>query len=826
MGIVVTQSTEKRDSRATALPPFSDQLPAILFEMVVDAAGEQGRESPDMPVVTVIGGIPVRGATDTRRLDLADHVLPEDKGNLTRSLRRAVSQGEQWAWRGRMRDDAGVVRWMTLRAAPTSLRRGEGVVWQGVLVEADPPASSARLEDLVAQTDEWVWETDEWGRLTYVSSRFRDATGIETERLIGRHMFHWRTVDEGGAGPRLSDLVDGRRPLRDVTYTMRIDGRSLTVRTSGRPIVDGQGDFVGYRGVARDVSDEIALRGRERELMERLENIMAAAQVGIAMLDADFKIELCSKRFLSMLGYEGADSETSMPVVDFRALSPAPFVERQIRYLDEMRAGRRDHFQIEKPLRRPDGSEIWVLLDCVCVRDEAGAVERFVSSLIDVGERRRSDETAARTRRLLDEALEALSAGLALFDPDDRLVFCNQRFKEYHGGPEECYAPGIGFEDMLRQAIEHGSVDIGEADREEWLAARIERHRNPPEGGEDRLSRGRWYHIRERVMPGGWVVGLYIDATEIKEKEQQLEANLLELRDTQDRLEEQTAKLVDLAEGLSVARDQALTAARSKAEFLANMSHELRTPLNAILGFSEMLQSDVFGSLNPKQSEYVADIRQSGQHLLSLINDILDLSKAEAGKLALAEGQVPVLSVLERSRRMVVERARRGGVDVAIDADRGMERANILGDERKLTQILLNLLSNAVKFTPGGGRITVAAHWIDEGEWSGGLRLQVVDTGIGIAAKDIERVFAPFEQVDSSLSRKYEGTGLGMSLVKVMVELHDGEIDLESEPDVGTTVTITLPPHRILLVEGEPLAGVDAVTQNDGDVDAEKEVPQ
>lgn len=609
-------------------------------------------------------------------------------------------------------------------------------------------------------------------------------------------------------------------------YKMRLFGRSLTVRTSGWPIIDGRGVFRGYRGLARDVSEEVALRQRERELMERLEDLMAAAQVGIAMMDADFKLELCSKRFLTMLGYDAESGDVVLSDIDYRKLSPASYIERQLRYLDEMRAGQRDHFQIEKPLRRPDGSEIWVLLDCVCVRGDDGEIERFVGSMIDVGERRRSEEAVARTRRLLDEALEALSAGLVLYDPDDRLVFCNQRFKEHHGGPEEAFVPGTPFEKVLRLALDRGAVDIGDADREEWVAARIERHRNPPIGGEERLSQGRWYHVRERVMPGGWVVGLYIDATEIKEKEQQLEANLLELRDTQDRLEEQTAKLVDLAEGLSLARDQALTAARSKAEFLANMSHELRTPLNAILGFSEMLQSGIFGSLNPKQTEYVDDIRQSGQHLLSLINDILDLSKAEAGKLALAEGQVPVLSVIERSRRMVVERARRGGVDVEIDVDRGIEQAFILGDERKLTQILLNLLSNAVKFTPEGGHITVGAHWINEGEWQGGLILQVIDTGIGIAAEDLDRVFAPFEQVDSSLSRKYEGTGLGMSLVKVMVELHDGEIGLESEPDVGTTVTITLPPKRILLSQEGSLVGMDSISHNEENADGNEEMFQ
>ena len=222
-----------------------------------------------------------------------------------------------------------------------------------------------------------------------------------------------------------------------------------------------------------------------------------------------------------------------------------------------------------------------------------------------------------------------------------------------------------------------------------------------------------------------------------------------------------------------------------------------------------------------------ARLASEGQHLLSLINDILDLSKAEAGKLAVEESEVPIRFLLERSRRMVAERARRGGLDLVVELPDELRRADLKADERKLTQVLLNLLSNAVKFTDPGGRVELgvrrnpgpAAPGAAEGE-GGTIELYVADTGIGIAEDDIPRVFQPFEQVDSSLSRRYEGTGLGMSLVKAMVDLHDGEVVLESEPGVGTTVRVLLPAWRLVTETG---GGLPPVGEDDGDEDGGEE---
>jgi signal transduction histidine kinase len=228
---------------------------------------------------------------------------------------------------------------------------------------------------------------------------------------------------------------------------------------------------------------------------------------------------------------------------------------------------------------------------------------------------------------------------------------------------------------------------------------------------------------------------------------------------------------------------------RAKSEFLANMSHELRTPLNAILGFSELMLLGM--ARNPeKVEEYAQNINGAAQHLLALINDILDLARIEAGKLELMPEEVDASVVLATCLMIVKERANQGGVTLSVDEPTGPLR--IWADERKLKQIVLNLISNAVKFTPTGGSITVVWRRTE----SGGSRLSVADTGIGIDQGDLEKVFRPFVQVDGRLNRKYEGVGLGLPLTRRLVELHGGSLNIKSEVGRGTTVTVDLPPQN------------------------------
>ena len=360
---------------------------------------------------------------------------------------------------------------------------------------------------------------------------------------------------------------------------------------------------------------------------------------------------------------------------------------------------------------------------------------------------------------LLQSTLENMGEGISVFDRQGRLIAWNSRFIELLELPPPDGL--VSLYDILLYQARRG--DFGSVDPVSEARERIEQfYRDLPSVRERVTASGRTLLIHRRSMPDGAVVSLYSDITERKAAEQQM------------------------AEAWQAAE----TANRSKSDFLANMSHELRTPLNAIIGFSEVICSEFLGPMRDKKYlGYIKDIHSSGLHLLSIINDVLDMSKIEAGKLELASEIVTVPRVLTESLRMVSERAHSRNIELVTEisgADTG-----IWGDERAIKQIVLNLLSNAVKFSHDGGRVDIRATLDDEG----GLILEVEDRGIGMSPGELERALQPFGQANTGAARLYGGTGLGLPITKGLIDAHQGELVIDTAPNRGTRVRVTLPPH-------------------------------
>ena len=389
---------------------------------------------------------------------------------------------------------------------------------------------------------------------------------------------------------------------------------------------------------------------------------------------------------------------------------------------------------------------------------------------------------AAETR--LRDAIDSVSDAFVLWDRRGRLLMCNNAYREFFNLEPRLLKPGVSHE-MVRT--------VADLAVRAWQPA--------PEGSQAReaeLIDGRWVQISERRTAEGGLVITAADITPIKRQEAQRRANEEELQRAVDRLEESRAELADLAHKYEMEKIRAEDANRAKSEFLANMSHELRTPLNAINGFSEMMASEMFGPLGDhRYKEYCQDILSSGQHLLALINDILDMAKIEAGKLNLRFENVDLQDVAEDAVRLMRNRAEQSGLTIVLDITPGLPEVE--ADYRAMKQVLLNLLSNALKFTPRGGRVTLRAEVQSDGRDAGAdrLRVEVSDTGIGISKEDLLRLTRPFEQIESQHSKTTQGSGLGLALTKSLVEMHGGRFDLSSEgPGAGAVAAFSMPLKR------------------------------
>jgi signal transduction histidine kinase len=626
-------------------------------------------------------------------------------------------------------------------------------------------AENDRLRAFAEASADWFWEMDAGLRFSYISDRVEGPMHAAASLFLGKRLgevllpglenVDWRPV--------LQRLAL-RAPFRDFRFVRR--GRSgfiYHVSASGVPMFDAVGQFCGYRGIGRDLAKEAAAERRATIAQTRLSDAIESIPDGFMLLDARDRLILCNSSYREL---HAPIAHCLVPGTSFEEICrasahaglPAAAVGNPEEWVrDRLSRHRRTPFVTEE---RQIGDRWFQIAE---QRTSDGGTVVLQTEITAV---KRRERELAETTALLRATFDKMEQGLLVLDAGLDVKTWNDRLLELLETPPGLLSVGAPMEKVLQFFFEAAR---SQGDTKEALARRLEKVRRADgEPTETRLPSGRRVEIRRARLGDGGVLITVADITDRR----RVEADLRR------------------------ARDEAEMASRSKTEFLANMSHELRTPLNAIIGFADILMGQIFGRLgDARYIDYARDIRDSGLHLLNLINDVLDVSKVEFGKVELTEEVVDIAATIHSCVRLMRDRANAAGLKLLAEVPRGLPA--IRGDSRRLKQILLNLLSNAVKFTPSGGHVIVEAS-----DGPDGFRISVVDTGIGIAATDLDKALRPFGQIDSRLARKYQGTGLGLPLAQSMAELHGGRLELTSAPGQGTTATIWLPPARVKRLDG------------------------
>ncbi|WP_298428844.1 ATP-binding protein [Rhodoblastus sp.] len=451
---------------------------------------------------------------------------------------------------------------------------------------------------------------------------------------------------------------------------------------------------------------------------------------------------------------------------------------------EQLTAGRINAIDHAFRIRDAQGQWIWIRARAQVIHEGRERAPHLVGIAVDISEQVRLAERSAAADLRLRDAVESISEAFALWDADNRLVLCNSRFQRVHGLPADCTAPGAPYARVM--AYSNGFAEQAEALPDDGAGRAYEA----------RLANGRWLQINERRTKDGGYVSVGADISALKQHEQQLldserrlTATVADLRKSRQTLELQAQQLAELAERYLEQKAAAETANRAKSDLLANMSHELRTPLTHIIGFAEVMEQQFFGDIgNPRYVQYASHIRQSGEYLHGVISDVLEMSRLDAGQVILHAREVDLAPTLAEA--VDAYRAPAQAKDVTIAFDPPAE-ARVFADPDLLRRVVGILLKNALKFTPEGGRVAVRA--LRQGA---AHDIVVEDSGCGMSAEELALVCHPFEQPSPLMQDGMKGAGLGLSIARSLVELHGGELRIDSSPGKGARVCIHLPGPR------------------------------
>ena len=618
--------------------------------------------------------------------------------------------------------------------------------------------SEQRLQTVLRLTREGVWDWDVASGKVVHNRQWYDLLGyaegdIDVSFDGFAQLIH--PDDRADVLARLDRLLTGENPEYLSEHRLKGAQGYLWVRDRGGVAERGpDGRPTRLMGSVTDITE----RRRNDELLDaqrrRLDQVMEAAEIGYFEWNCRTDEQLVSDRYAQMLGYTACTMGTSSQTA-FRQYVHPDDLPTADRLMQAHLAGDIPVYECELRMRHAAGHWVWIMArGKVTQFDGAQRPVLFTGTHQHVSRIKAIEHRAHQNEELLRSAVDTLDEALVIFDREDRLVFCNQRYRDCYPLVRDLIRPGVSFETLVRAWRALGGGGVSELDDDTWVQERIKAHQ---EGClfVQQVEGGRYMRVVERRAPNGYIVGFRVDITELVHARQKAEA-----------------------------------ANVAKSRFLATMSHELRTPLNGILGMAQLLQQT---QVSPDDlSTFTHTIQKSGEALLALLNDVLDLAKVESGKMALHPAPMEVESLVSDVLHLYGPVARQKKLDFAArwTGDRG---GRYLGDANRLRQMLNNLVSNAIKFTHSGS-VAVEASVVTTDETDVAMvEFSVMDTGEGIAVDKQSLLFQPFSQIDSSTSRAFGGTGLGLSIVYSLAHLMGGTVGVNSQPGRGSRFWFRVP---------------------------------
>jgi PAS domain S-box-containing protein len=755
---------------AQRLTRLAATVPGIVFQVLKDADGRL-----TMPVFN--GSLKDDLGLDVERLAddasaLFERIHPDDRDGLRQSLEDSARDMTVWTREVQWTDSDGQARWLELRATPERLLDG-ALLWHGFLTEITQRRAAERQRDALAAvveaSDDIIVIKDLSLRVVATNPAFAAASGKESvEALIGRTDAEIFGLPED-QDPIKTYMADERRaqtlPKGEAVTreepVIRADGSVGYVLTRKYPIHDRRGALIGTGNISVDITDRRAVEAALARSERRFRDIAETLSDWIWEVDTEGRYTHVAGNVQDGLGLS-PDEMIGRTIFEF-IVDPEPAALRAM--MDQAVAHGTPIRDLENWNRTVDGRLVCMLTNGIPIRDDDGTVIGYRGTDKDITDRKAAEDKARITHERYIESQYIGRVGHWRRDLRSADVTWSEGVFKIFGLDPAAFATDYDrIIDLIdprdRSVVTDALQRIAETGQPETYHFRFRR------GDEQRII---WTQGYRETGADGTPIAVFGVVRDVTEEQSRLDA-----------LEEERRRAMDLMQ-------LAQTASLAKSSFLATMSHELRTPLNAIIGFTEMMALETLGPMPRVYGEYADHVLESARFLLSLIDDILDLARVESGRRDIVVEEISVSEEIDASLRTIGLKAEEQGLSLRTEI--APDARTLVADPRAVRQVLLNLLSNAIKFTPRGGHVTLRA----DGEADGAVRLTVEDTGIGIPAEDHERVFEAFSRTRDADERAIQGTGLGLTLVKALMDLHGGEVSLMAKPGQGTTVSVVFP---------------------------------